>query len=71
MSAPFTVAEVGTVRHQLRQHCMGAGLTGDDLVLVAHELVTNAFRPGGGSDTSATTRSPARYVQDVPRRMYL
>jgi serine/threonine-protein kinase RsbW len=52
ISASFTVAEVVTVRHQVREHCMGAGLTGDDLddfVLAVHELVTNAVRHGGGS----------------------
>jgi serine/threonine-protein kinase RsbW len=52
MSASFTLDEAVTVRHQVRQHCMHAGLTRDDLddfVLAVHEQVTNAVRHGGGS----------------------
>ncbi|MFI1995650.1 ATP-binding protein [Actinoplanes sp. NPDC020271] len=52
LSASFTVANVSSVRHQLRRHAAAAGATGDDLddfVLAVHELVTNAVRHGGGS----------------------
>ena len=51
LSASFTAAEVSTLRHRVRAHCVDAGLAGgelDDFVLAVHELVTNAVRHGGG-----------------------
>jgi serine/threonine-protein kinase RsbW len=52
LSVSFTVADLSSVRDELRRHAAAAGATGDDLddfVLAVHELVTNAVRHGGGS----------------------
>lgn len=48
----FTAADVTAVRHALASQVAAAGLAGevgDDFVLAANELVTNAVRHGGGS----------------------
>jgi serine/threonine-protein kinase RsbW len=52
LSEPFTEASVTALRHALAAAVAAAGLSGrrgEDFVLAAHELVTNAVRHGGGA----------------------
>ncbi|MGW4500319.1 ATP-binding protein [Micromonospora sp. NPDC004336] len=65
LSQHFTAATVTALRHLLAARVAAAGLTGDDgddFVLAAYELSTNAVRHGGGSGHLELRRVGARLV---------
>jgi serine/threonine-protein kinase RsbW len=71
LSQPFTAETVTDVRHTLAAQVTAVGLTGDDgddFVLAAHELVTNAVRHGGGSGQVSLRRQGDVLICEVRDR---
>ena len=72
LAASFAAADLATVRHQIRQHCADASLTGDDLdgfVLACTSRsptpYATAAAAGACTYSYATTRSSAKYATTV------
>jgi anti-sigma regulatory factor (Ser/Thr protein kinase) len=67
----FAGADITELRHDLRQRCEAAGLTGDaldDFVTAVNELVTNAVRHGGGRGSLRLKLDADTLIADVSDR---